>query len=149
MRALLPTCFDLRHRLRAIAVVLSGLLLSSCGDGPTAPNATDYQGVEWQLASLQRSDFAIVTPPSGASFTARFDDDGQLVAQADCNVCHASYSATGTALSISPMACTRAYCASAPFDSEYVQALSTATGFEMSDGGLMVRSPAGTLRFVR
>lgn len=130
-------------------VALSVIGLSSCGDGPTAPNASDYQGVEWHLASLQRPDFSVPDVPAGATFTARFDDDGQLVARADCNSCHAAYSAAGDRLSVSPMACTQAFCASAPFDSEYVQALSSATGFELDDEGLTLHSPDGTLRFVR
>ena len=149
MKALLPSCFDLRRTARGFALVLSGLILSSCEDGPTAPTAADYQGVEWRLASLQHPDFSVAEAPTGASFTALFGDDAQLSARADCNVCHAGYSASDTVLSVSPMACTRAFCSSAPFDSEYVRALSTATSFEMDDDGLTVRSSEGTLRFVR
>jgi heat shock protein HslJ len=130
-------------------VIFAGLLLSSCGDGPTTPSAADYQNVEWRLVSLQRPDQSIASPPGGASFTARFGDDGRLAVRADCNVCGAEYAATGTALSVGAMACTQAFCASAPFDVEYAQVLDNATAFELQDQGLVVRSPQGTLRFSR
>ncbi len=125
------------------------LVLSSCGDGPTAPNPTDYQNIDWQLTSLQRSDLGVVSPPAGASFTARFDDDGTLAARADCNTCRARYTASGAALSVAPMACTLVACPSAPFDGEYARMLSTATALEMQGASLTLRSPEGTLRFHR
>ncbi|HET7293366.1 MAG TPA: META domain-containing protein [Vicinamibacteria bacterium] len=128
---------------------MCGVLLSSCGDGPTAPNPADYQNVDWRLDSLQRADYSIVSPPAGASFSVRFDDDGSLSARADCNSCHALYTVTGTELALSPMACTLVACPSAPFDSEFTSVLSTATRVETDGDALTLRSPQGTLRFVR
>ena len=45
------------------------------------------------------------------------------------------------------MACTRAYCASAPLDSKFVALVGQATAWRSVDGGLELRSEAGVLRF--
>jgi heat shock protein HslJ len=132
-----------------VALACCGLALSSCGDGPTAPNAADYQNIDWRLATLQRPDSSLVSAPAGITFTARFDDDGTLAVRADCNACHARFTVSGAALSISPMACTLIACPSAPFDSEYARILSTATEIEVERDSLALRSPEGTLRFLR
>ena len=132
------------------AAACCALVLSSCSDGPTAPNPADYQNVDWRLVTLQRPDSTIVSAPAGVTLTARFDDDGTLAVRADCNSCHARYTLSGAALSVSPMACTLIACPSAPLDGgEYARILSTATALEIEGGGLVLRSPEGTLRFRR
>jgi len=123
--------------------------VSSCSDGPTAPNPADYQNVDWRLVTLQRPDSTIVSAPAGVTLTARFDDDGTLAVRADCNSCRARYTLSGAALSVSPMACTLIACPSAPLDGEYARILSTATALEMEGSNLALRSPEGTLRFRR
>ena len=144
------SCFDLSRLVRVLALVVCGLLVSSCGDGPTAPNPADYQNVDWRLVTLQRPDSTIVSAPAGVTLTARFDDDGTLAVRADCNSCHARYTLSGAALFVSPMACTLIACPSAPLDGgEYARILSTATALEIEGGGLVLRSPEGTLRFRR
>jgi heat shock protein HslJ len=143
------SCYDLACLVRGLALVVCGLLVSSCGDGPTAPNPADYQNVEWRLATLQRPDSSVVSAPAGVTLTARFDDDGTLAVRADCNSCHARYTVSGALLSVSPMACTLIACPSAPLDGEYARILSTATALEMEGSSLALRSPEGTLRFRR
>jgi hypothetical protein len=49
---------------------------------------------------------------------------------------------------VSPLACTRVFCPSAPFDTEYVRLAGAATTMERRDDVLILRSPAGVLRFV-
>ena len=71
-------------------------------------------------AALQHAGAVVVSPPAG-TFTLRFAEEGRLEVRADCNGCGGTYSLTGGRLSVSPLACTRAFCPSAPFDTEYVQ----------------------------
>lgn len=149
MTPLSLSCFDLGRLPRGIALAFCGLVVSSCSDGPTAPNPADYQNVDWRLVTLQRPDSTIVSAPAGVTLTARFDDDGTLAVRADCNSCHARYTLSGAALSVSPMACTLIACPSAPLDGEYARILSTATALELEGESLALRSPQGTLRFHR
>ena len=108
----------------------------------------DVTGVTWRLQSLQRADRSVVNPPAG-TFTLRFAAESRLEVRADCNGCGGTYRLSGAALSVSPVFCTRAFCPSAPFDTEYVQLVEAATTAESTDDTLILRSPAGVLRFVR
>jgi hypothetical protein len=49
----------------------------------------------------------------------------------------------------STMACTRAYCASAPLDTQYVDLTGAAIGYAVSGDSLELRSAKGTLQFRR
>ena len=108
----------------------------------------DVTGVTWRLQSLQRADRSVVTPPPGA-FTLRFADGERLEVRADCNGCGATYRLRGDALTVTPLFCTRVFCPSAPFDTEYVQLVEAAATVERTEDLLILRSPAGVLRFVR
>jgi len=127
------------------AVVSVAFLALGCGvtiDGPD-----DVTGQTWRLRSLERPDGSVVTPPAG-TFTIRFEPQGgRLEIQADCNGCGGTYDLDGDDLLVSPVACTRVFCPSAPFDTEFVRLAEAATKVQRADGGLVLRSPAGVLRF--
>lgn len=132
--------------LKARVVVVSASLFAfGCEETMTGP--PDVTGVSWRLQSLQRADGSVVLPPA-ATFTLRFAEEGRLEIRADCNGCGGTYRLTGAALSVSPLACTRVFCPSAPFDTEYVQLAGAATTMERRDDALVLWSPAGMLRFV-
>ena len=120
------------------------------GDGQTgAPAVTSLQGV-WQLVSLQEAGGAVVPAPAPARFTAEFGADGRLGVRADCNRCQGAYEASPGTLAMNPlMACTLAYCQSAPLDTLYVSLLLDSTSWTVEDACLELRSARGALRFRR
>jgi heat shock protein HslJ len=134
---------------RARRVARAGLiglgLLASCADDVTGPS--DVAGRRWSLSSLTRPDFAVVTVDEPSRFTLELGEAGRLSVRADCNQCSGGYAIDGESLTVSVLGCTRAFCPSAPFDTEYVSALQQARSFEVNDGTLKVVSERGTLRF--
>jgi heat shock protein HslJ len=132
--------------VRACAVAVSASL-GAFGCGETVTGPADVTGLTWRLQSLQRADASVVSPPAG-TFTLRFAEEGRLEVRADCNGCGSTYALSGAALSVTPLACTRVFCPSAPFDTEYAQLVEAATTVERRDDVLILRSPAGVLRFI-
>jgi heat shock protein HslJ len=125
--------------------------LTGSGDGgasATARPASELHGL-WYLESLEKAGEAKVSVPRSRSFTADFGSDGRVHLVADCNVCNAAYSATGSALSVSPMPCTRAYCSSAPLDTDFAGLLGSAVSWSVDGKRLTLASPRGTLRMIR
>jgi heat shock protein HslJ len=129
----------------AACAVAAALAAVACGDSVTGPGAVT--GPTWRLLSLQRADASVVAPPAG-TFTLRFAEEGRLEVRADGNGCGGSYQISGDGLDVGTLACTRAFCASAPFDTEYATLVESATTVERRDDVLILRSPAGVLRFV-
>jgi len=129
--------------------LLLGLSVAACSDRVTEPSGQPITGIEWQLRQLQRDDFSIVVIERPEAFTVEFGEDGQLTALADCNRCFGSHTVSGSSLDVGALACTRAFCPSAPLDSEYVDALSRATSFADDGQQLTVFSEAGVLRYSR
>ena len=128
------------------AVVSAAVLAAGCAETSTT-GPSDVVGVIWHLQSLQHTGSLIVNPPAG-TFSLRFADEARLEVRADCNGCGGTYRLTGGLLSVSPLACTRVFCPSAPFDTEFVQLAEAATTVERDGEALILRSPAGMLRFV-
>ncbi len=139
MRAILAAC-----------AVAAAVLAVACGESATGPGPGpgEILGVPWRLDALQRGDGSVVAPPAG-DFTLRFEADGRIAVRADCNSCGGHYELSETRLTTGPLACTRVFCPSAPFDTEYVRILESATSVEQSGDTLTLRSAAGALRFVR
>ena len=127
-----------------VALVLG---LAAC-DNPAAPDPAELQGT-WRLISLQEPGAPPLSITDPAQFTATFDAEGRLQLKADCNVCSGRYEATETTIAVgAALACTKAYCASAPLDDRYLTLLAAAQTWRVN-GQLELASPAGTLRFVR
>jgi heat shock protein HslJ len=137
----------MRTTIRGILLAASAIGLASCGHDATGPS-TIPSGT-WKLGTLQRVDWSVVTIEDPSRFTAEFGSDGQLAVRADCNRCGASYQSAGGTLSVGLMACTLAYCPSAPLDSEYAGLLQGAQSYDSSGETLTVRGPGGTLHFHR
>jgi len=117
------------------------------GSGVSAPG----QGLigSWQLVGLTESGQPPVTVAQPERFTVDFGVDGHVSLLADCNRCSGGYTTKGDSLSVGPMACTRAYCSSAPLDMNFTALLSQATAWTTSDKTLELRSDAGVLRLRR
>ena len=127
--------------LFAIVAVLPG-----CDDDELDPSM--ITGVEWTLQSLQRTDFAVLTVEPGR-YTLRLEPDGALRARSDCNICVGRYSLTGSSITVSALACTRAFCGQESLDREYQRALESARTLDGDDERLVVLGAEGTLRYIR
>lgn len=127
-------------------LLLSGAGLTSCDEDVVGPS--QLQG-EWRLQSLRRADFSVVDIADPARFTARFGEDGRLSVRADCNSCGGTFALEGESLMAGPLACTRAFCPSAPLDTEYVGILDGRSSVDLEDDRLVIRSDRGTVTFVR
>ncbi len=115
------------------------------GSGATAPSSGLLGS--WQLVSLAPAGQEPLGVAEPKLFTVDFTADGRTSLRADCNRCSAAYEATSNGLAVGLMACTRAYCASAPLDTTFAALVGQATAWRTVDGGLELRSEAGVLRF--
>jgi heat shock protein HslJ len=141
--------------MRNIILVIATLALASCNDRFTDPSdALEGQpsavaGIQgsWDLHSIQSADDTIAVIDEPGSYTAEFGTLGRLSVRADCNRCSSAYSTSGTGLSVSVLACTRAYCGDTSHHDEYISALYRATSFERNGSSLVVRHAGGALHF--
>jgi heat shock protein HslJ len=104
---------------------------------------------EWQLVSLQKAGQPAVAAPAGHRFSADFQADGRVPMVADCNRCSAPYSAGAETLEVGLGACTRAYCMTAPLDTDFVGLVIAAKRWSVAGEELRLDSEAGSLRFRR
>lgn len=143
-----------------------GLAVSvvACGGsalGPAAPTSPEgplgggvvAQGVRpligtWKAVSVKVGSEETLVPES-VKLTAEFQADGRLSLVADCNRCAAGYSATPDTLSVTPMACTRAYCSSAPLDEHFAGLVSAATSWSATAHTLDLSCPTGSVHLQR
>ncbi len=143
--------------LAAAPLVLLAACSASEGSNPLTPRvpalqdgastqATPTLTGTWQMVSLQKTAQAQQPAPLGVTLTADFQPDGQLLVQADCNMCRSSYAAgPDGSLRVGPMACTRAYCSSAPVDTDFAGLLSSARQAAVGEHTLSVTSEAGSV----
>lgn len=118
------------------------------GSGAAGASSQDLLG-SWQLLSLTETGQPTVSVPPSEVFMATFGDDRRVSLVADCNRCTGGYTAKSNTLTVGPMACTRAYCQSAPLDTTFAGLVSGATTWTSSGTGLELRCDAGVLRFQR
>ena len=118
-------------------------------DGGAGSQSTPAIRGEWQLVSLQKAGQAAVAPPAGHRFSANFQADGRLQMVADCNRCSSSYSAGAESLEVGLGACTRAYCMTAPLDTDFVGLVVGAKRWSVAGEELVLTSESGSLRFRR
>ncbi len=105
---------------------------------------------EWRLVSLLPGDAPAIPVPASGQFSADFRADGGLHIMADCNSCRGEYTAGAGTLQVSPlMACTRAYCLSAPVDTRFTAMVQEATTWVVTDETLQIEGPGGRVSFRR
>lgn len=131
------------------SVALLAIATSACGTSLSGPDPVAFEDLTWKLESLGYADGTTVTVEDPDTFTALFAGDGRLHVKADCNVCNGSFGSDDGSISVGPLACTRAYCSSAPLDTDYTSALQAATTIASVDAKLVLRSPDATLTFTR
>jgi len=149
-----------RHRL---AMLLGLVLAAACGGARPASEsgaagAAALAGTSWRLVEFQSSDDAIGTqrPSDADRYTLELGEGGALAMRLDCNRGSGSWSATpngaeGGALSLGPLAVTRAFCPPPSLGdqiarhAEYVRSYILRDGrlylSLMADGGIYVWEP--------
>lgn len=143
------------------------LVLGACGGGSQDPvsatpvppangtggqaagqSSSELLGV-WRLVGLQTSGGAAIEVKTPDSFTASFGSDGRVDLVADCNRCNAGYAASRDGIQVGLMACTRAYCATAPLDTDFAGLVSGAAAWSVEGSQLTLTSAEGTLHLKR
>ena len=125
------------------------LLLAGCVTNPDVPaNAgatAGLAGSSWSFVSFQSMDDAQGTtaPVAGKVYTLDFGTDGRLAMQLDCNRGNANYSEgpiseTGGALTIGPIASTRALCPPPDMGELLAAQLPNVASYTMRDGHLFL-----------
>jgi heat shock protein HslJ len=133
----------------AAAVVAAGLAGAACDDETLISPSAAVEG-SWRLYQLeQRGTFTNVNDPE--RFVVRFEDGGRMSVRADCNSCSGTYrfDANGRIDVDDVIACTRVFCASAPFDTAFVDLLAASDRWFTEGGNLVLGSDQGSLRFRR
>ncbi len=136
----------------ATGVTVPGEIGGALGDSDTArlEDAVELLLGEWRLVSLGPADAPAVTAPTSGRFTADFRSDGGLGLTADCNPCRGEYTAGQGTLEVGPlMACTRAYCVSAPIDSQFTSMMQSAATWAVDGDTLVLEGPDGRLELSR
>jgi heat shock protein HslJ len=114
------------------------------GSTGSAQSSQDILG-SWQAVSLIETGGHVVTIDEPTRFTADFTSDGRVALRADCNRCVGGYSTAGTGITVGPMACTKAYCSSAPLDTTFAMLVSDATAWTAAKDTLLLQGKAGLL----
>jgi len=143
-------------RLNAALIAVLALLAcsgtmagpSSVPSAPIASVAIETDTV-WHLQSIVGADGSLLTIGDPNLFTLMLTGDGKVSARADCNRASGGYSISGHTLSIGPIASTRAYCATAPVDQQFLMLLGGENVVTASGATLELSSPRGTLKFTR
>lgn len=146
--------------LRFNAALVVAVSLTACqGNSPTAPSPSSTTpplgalsietNAVWKLQSLVRADASAATINDPGLFTMSLADDKSLQVRSDCNQASGGYTTSGNTISIGPLASTRAYCASAPIDTEYLALLGGESTVSISGSTLRLSSSRGTLTFTR
>jgi heat shock protein HslJ len=133
------------RKLLLISLVVS----AGCSEGtPTAPTATSLEGV-WRIISIQPASQALQTAPAGARYQVGFEGERAFV-RVDCNTCTGAFTLNASALTIGPaLACTRAGCATASYESAVVALLGGTHQIATASQGLSLSSNRGTVLLQR
>jgi heat shock protein HslJ len=120
------------------------LFVAGCaGDTPSSPSDAALDGV-WRIISIQPATQSMQTAPVGALYQVTFDD-GRASLRVDCNLCTGRFSSDGNALTIGPdLACTRAACETASYESAVIALLSGDHQYTTTLHNLTLTSSRGT-----
>jgi len=145
-----PRCFAVLAMTLCVAVVCAACSSQSSPSGPGGMVITpDRINGSWTLLTLQPQGQPETGPPAGAMFVMEIAG-GRAAVRADCNRCSGPAIVGGTTLTVGPaMACTRAFCASAPLDDVFLRILSGESTASIEGDVLALRADRGILRFRR
>ena len=102
-----------------------------------AASTVDLAGSSWRLVQFTSKDNGAQRPDDPANYTLFFGTDGRLAVRADCNRGSASWTSDGTAaLTIGPVASTRAMCPPGSMSDQLLRDLSNVASAAIKDGRL-------------
>jgi heat shock protein HslJ len=103
----------------------------------------------WTVMFVQPMGLPRQDRPTTATYTLTFTD-GRFSARADCNMCGGAFAIAGTTINVGPsLACTRAACATASFESLYTAILGGASEIALNGSTLTLTSARGTVQLAR
>ena len=124
------------------------LIFAGCSNNTTSPTRGSIDGV-WRMISIQPASQAVQTAPVGAQYQVEFND-GRASARVDCNTCNGSFTLNGATLTVGPaLACTRAACATAAFETAVVSLLAGEHQISTTLHNLTLTSSRGTMLLQR
>lgn len=131
------------------ALLISLLAVAGCGDDtPTSPTPESVDGV-WRIISIQPPSQPLQTAPVAAQYQIGFEDQRAFL-RVDCNTCTGPFTLNGSTLTIGPtLACTRAACPTASFESAVVSMLNGGHQMTATLHNLTLTSNRGTILLQR
>lgn len=117
--------------------------------GSTATEAGRLVGSTWYWRGTRMNDGARFQPADPGRYTVEFASNGRVVVRADCNRATGPYRLRGTAVTISPLAVTRAMCPPGSLDQPFVKNLGEVHSYSIRAGILLLelKADSGTMRF--
>jgi heat shock protein HslJ len=132
--------------MRTVSFAASlAMWVTGCSSLPVAQPSTSLAGTSWQLHAIQSMDDAQGTTrvPDPQRFTLRFDADGRVRLQLDCNRGTGTWEAAAAgedsgSLKFGPIATTRAMCPPPHLDQRVGRDLPYVRGYRLKDGKLFM-----------
>jgi len=100
--------------------------------------ASPLEGTTWQLVTFRGGDDRTLTPDDRAKYTLEFAAGGRLAARLDCNRGRATWSTDGAALTLGPLATTRAKCPAGSLHDQIVKQWASIRSYVVKDGHLFL-----------
>ncbi len=122
------------------------VLLTSCGGddstpaAPAVPQLADIQDSSWELQEMTVLGGFVFTPEVPADYTLRFENDGRLRGQSDCNTYTGTW-AVEDSLTVSGYSSTRSLCVPGSLHNYYSLYLRNVNAMEWQGDNLVLRTP--------
>ena len=125
------------------------IIFAGCSDdSPTSPTAESLEGV-WRIISIQPPSQPVQAAPTGARYQVGFEEERVFV-RVDCNTCTGPFTVNGNTLTVGPnLACTRAACETASYESAVIAMLGGEHQMAMTTHNLTLTSSRGTMLLQR
>ena len=138
-------------RLRALSAIATLLTLSAgCSEGDllTAPTPSARVDGTWSLVQVTSGTLSLTEPKASSRFVLTLAGDRALL-KADCNTCAGDFRLDNDVVSLSLLACTRAFCQSSPLDTQVTEAVNGSHTVRLDASRLQFTSARGEIRFER
>jgi len=138
-------------RFRALSALATLLALSAgCSEGDllTAPTPSARVDGTWSLVQVTGGTLSLTEPKASSRFVLTLAGDRALL-KADCNTCAGDFRLDNDVISLSLLACTRAFCPSSPLDTQVTQAVDGSHTVRLDASRLQFTSVRGEIRFER
>lgn len=134
--------------LCAMATLLAVSAGCSESDLLTAPTPSARVDGTWSLVQVTSGALSLTEPKAATRFVLTLAGDRALL-KADCNTCAGDFRLDDDVISLSLLACTRAFCPSSPLDTQVTQAIGGQHTVRLDASRLQFTSARGEIRFER